>query len=392
MFSFSDADLAFMSKHAQSDVPGLLLRGKWSEREKELLEQVFRKQKAGKKLPSCALNPQFYWPPSLNLEQSSSEKTARFKAGLMHGKRLLDLSAGMGIDALFLSASFEQVDLVEPNAELSAISAYNLGQVMGLHHAVFHGNRTAEDFVSILNESVDWIYIDPSRRNEQGKKVFKLADCVPNIIELAPTLLQRSKQCMVKLSPMADVQQLRRELPNISTVYALQADGECKELLLILEANPSSFKKIAVDLDNDSPIWVEETENSVSEIPYHLPQAYIYEPNAACHKLQVYAAIAKQYGLNKLHPDSHLFTSENWVPHFPGRTFQLKDILPLDRKQLQERIPDRKAHITVRNFPMRVADIRAKTKLVDGGNVYLLATTLIDRRKVILFCVKPNEL
>lgn len=392
MYSFSDTDLAFMAKHAQADVPGLLLRGKWLEREKVLLEQVFRKQKSGKKLPTCALNPQFYWPPSLNLEQSSSEKTARFKAGLVQGNRLLDLSAGMGIDALFMSASFEQVDLVEPNAELSAISAYNLGQVMGIHHAVFHGNRSAEAFISTFKDKVDWIYLDPSRRNEQGKKVFKLADCVPNIIELAPTLLQLSPRCMVKLSPMADVQQLRRELCNISTVYALQAEGECKELLLVLEPNPTGFKKIAVDLDKDTPIWVEEQEDGINDIQYHLPQTYIYEPNAACHKLQVYGAIAKQYNLNKLHPDSHLFTSNEWLPHFPGRTFRLNEVLPLDRKQLERLIPDRKAHITVRNFPMSVAEIRAKTKLVDGGSVYLLATTLIDRRKVILFCVKPNEL
>ena len=390
MFSFSTLDLAFMEAHAHAVIPELLLRGKWTPREKELLEQIFRKQKHAKKLPQCAENPQFYWPPTLNLEQCSSEKTARFKASLINGHRLIDLSAGLGIDSLYLSEHVETANLIEPDAELSAMSAYNLAAVMGKRNLIFHSGLNAESFLKAETGIADWIYVDPSRRNVQGQKVFKLADCEPNIIALASRMLAIAPRCLIKLSPMADVQQLRRELPGISRVYALHAEGECKELLLVLENKSTVFKKIAVDLDAESAVVLEEVEGQERPISYGLPQTFIYEPNAAIHKLGLYAALAREYQLVKLHPDSHLFTSGVLVPDFPGRVFTLNEVLSLDRKVLWHFIPERKANITVRNFPLSVAEIRAKTKLVDGGSVYLLATTLIDRRKVLLFCSKAN--
>ena len=388
---FSELELAFMREKAIADIPGLLLKGKWSVREKYLLEQVARRQRVAKKLPLCVSNEQFQWPPTLHLEQSSSEKTAQFKANLLEGGRLIDLSAGLGIDALYMAPRVERIDLVEPNTELSAWSAYNLNNVMGIKHAIFHGGKTAETFLEDDKTDADWIYVDPSRRGIGGQKVFKLDECSPNITALLPRLLTKAPRILVKLSPMADVRQLQRELPCIHTVWALYTDGECKELLLLLTAGEHELTMIAVDLDNG--ISVSESAQNVStfNMPYHLPMRFIYEPNAAIHKLALYRGVAKQYGVEKLHPDSHLFTSDDYIPDFPGRTFECISICSLDRTAIKEAIPDNKAHISVRNFPLTVAQIRTKSKLADGGSAYVFATTLIDRRKVLLVCKKASN-
>ena len=385
---FSESDLAFMREYAQVSVPDALLRGRFSDHQKGLLEQVARRQRIAKKLPVCWANEQFQWPPTLHLEQSSSEKTAQFKARLVQGERLIDLSAGMGIDALFMAASVKRIDLIEPNSELSALSAYNLEKVMGISKAVFHGGQTAEAFLANDEAPADWIYIDPSRRSDSGQKVFKLNECSPNIIELLPLMLAKAPQILVKLSPMADVRQLQRELPCLKTVWALYTEGECKELLLLLEAGEHTLTRIAVDLDLAIDVTQQDGFAEQYAMAYSEPLHYIYEPNAAIHKLGVYSALAEHYGLKKLHPDSNLFTSNEQIADFAGRSFVFETQCALDHRVLHQLLPDKKANIAVRNFPLTVAQVRTKSKLADGGSAYLFATTLIDQRKVLLICRK----
>lgn len=385
---FSESDLAFMRSYAQASVPDTLLRGRFTEHEKALLEQVGRRQRVAKKLPICWANEQFKWPPTLHLEQSSSEKTAQFKASLIDGERLIDLSAGMGIDALYMASSVQRIDLVEPNITLSALSAYNLTSVMGISKAVFHGGETAELFLANDKEPADWIFLDPSRRSDSGQKVFKLNECSPNIMELLPHLLAKAPHILVKLSPMADVRQLQRELPCIKTVWALYTEGECKELLLLLEAGEHRLTRCAVDLDLNIEVRQQDGFGEQYAMAYSEPLQYIYEPNAAIHKLGIYAALAERYGLKKLHPDSNLFTSNEAISCFPGRSFLYETQCALDARTIQQLLPDKKANITVRNFPLTVAQVRAKSKLADGGSAFIFATTLIDQRKVLLICRK----
>ncbi|MEA4917496.1 THUMP-like domain-containing protein [Proteiniphilum sp.] len=360
-----------------------------------LLAQIAGRQMAEKKIPSWYAETDIVYPPHLSLEQSSSELTACYKASLVLGKNetFADLTGGMGVDFSFLSPHFREAEYVEQNEDLCRIAEHNFAE-LGLTNATIHCAGAG----TFLRETapLDFIYLDPSRRDNIGRKVFRIEDCNPDLSEIKPLLLEKSNKVMVKYSPMLDISLAVKSLGCVSAVHVVSVDNECKELLFLLsEAAVEEPLFIAVNLKKRgekelfSFTMVQEQKAVVpfAENPGH----YLYEPNTSILKAGAFKSVAQAYHFQKLHINSHLYTSDELVADFPGRVFEVETFFVPNKKNIKIFLQDtKKANITVRNFPMTVAGIRRKTGLTDGGDIYLFATTFSDERKVWVKCRRVN--
>lgn len=254
-------------------------------------------------------------------------------------------------------------------------------------------NADAAQVVDTLPE-VDAFYIDPARRGESNKRVFALQDCEPNLPGLLPALLKRSPHVIAKLSPMADIQMTLELLPGTTSVHVLSVRNECKELLFVVEREADGreplVRCINFGLDGmQSFSFTLEEERSAVLVPAGQVGTYLYEPNASVLKAGAFKQIAVRTGVKKLQVNSHLYTADHLVSDFPGRRFRVDEVLSFTGKLckgLSKTIPQ--ANITVRNFPLSVEELRKRTKITDGGHVYLFATTLVDGEKVLVKCSK----
>ncbi|UZR92969.1 class I SAM-dependent methyltransferase [Chondrinema litorale] len=350
------------------------------------VKQIEARQKAEKKLPSWFNNKEIEFPVRLSMEQSSSEATASYKANLLEGERLIDLTGGFGVDAFHFCKNFKEVFYCERDEDLCRIAEYN-SNVLAINNLTVKQGDSLEVLKDIPFD-FDVIYLDPARRDANQKKVVSFADCQPDVIENKNFLLSKAEKVLIKASPMLDIPQALRELDNVTTVFVVAVENEVKELLFLLERSPAErVKKVAVNIVKDDINEFESTD--VSNIDFSETLNYLYEPNVALLKAGLQNEAAAKYHLLKLHPNSHLYTSTHLFEDFPGRVFNVDQLLKVKKKLIQKEIPGKKANITVRNFPMNVADIRKKTGLKEGGEIYLFATTLLNNDKVLIKCSKP---
>lgn len=358
------------------------------------LQQIEGRQIAQRKLPSWAKLEGITYPMRLSLEQCSSEETALYKQQLV--KRLLpegrknmaDLTGGFGIDFSFLAQVFNKADYVEHNQELCRIARHNF-PLLGLKD--FRVLLTKGE--SFIDEMGDYslIYIDPSRRDAIGRKMVALRDCSPDIEALQDKLLSHAPLVVVKLSPMLDIQDAIRRLPNVSEVHVVSVDGECKEVLVVLSREKEKERVTChcINIARKTQTFITDTKK-VEPIIAPCPERYLYEPNASILKAGVQDALCKAYNIKKLHPFSHLFTSSHFIEDFPGRAFVIEDYCGFgkkDQKRLLEGLSQ--GNLTIRNFPSTVAELRKRLKLREGGNHYLFATTLSDGSHALLRCRLP---
>jgi 16S rRNA G966 N2-methylase RsmD len=387
----NETEHSFFKQYEHESITTLILKQKFTPREKEILQQIAFRQRIRNKLPTFYNHTAIYYPSQLSLEQSSSEKTAQFKASLVNGNTFIDLTAGMGVDSYYFSKKFNQGILVEQNIELANNTCYNLIEVLKCKNLQLEIGKQAKNVLKDLNEVVDLIYIDPARRNNSGGKVFKLNECEPDILELLPDLKSKSKKILIKTSPLLDITQSCNELKNVKNVYAVVSEYECKELLFeIKPTEQEPYQLIAVNLDENYTLAFSSQQESESEVVYSLPLKYLYEPDAGILKLGLFKSVAKKFGLNKLQQHSHLYTSLELIENFPGRIFKIQQTIKVDKKELAYYVPTLKANLTIRNFPQSVAELRKKLQLKEGGEVYIFATTLLDEKKVLILCEKIN--
>lgn len=378
----------FIADHLHDDVSELALKYRNAEVDLTLaLRQIEARQLLRKKVPSWSDNDELLFPVRLSLEQCSSEATARYKASLLHGDRFADLTGGLGVDCYFISQNFQHSDYVEMNPELCKLAEHNL--VIPVIH-----NESAEDYLKSC-DPIDCIFIDPARRDSHGRKVVSVADCTPNVVELQDLMLQKAKRVMIKLSPMLDISQALKELRHVKEIHVVAVENECKELLFLLEPEFEGEPVITcVNLESPQPsvtFNLEEEKVATLQLAKEVGR-YLYEPNAALMKGGCYRLLTQRYGVQKLHRNSHLYTSDQLVSDFPGRIFEVDDwaIYGKKSKALLEGVD--KASIAVRNFPMTVAEIRKKLKIADGDQVYLFATTLSDERKILILSRKTSRI
>ena len=355
--------------------------------QKELAEQMEAKKKCQNKLPTWFNTPNIYYPNKLNIEQTSSELTAQYKAQIVDGKSLIDLTGGLGVDSYFFSKKIESVLHCEINPKLSEIACHDF-KVLGQKNIKCY----AEDGITFLKKSkqvFDWIYVDPSRRNDKKGKVFLLEDCLPNLPKHLPLLFEKTQHILVKTSPLLDIKMGIEELVFVKEVHVVAVQNEVKELLFILEKGfKGSIKIKTVDISQKQNSYFDfELEGEQdAQIDFGEPSSYLYEPNAAILKSGGFKSVTQHYDLKKLHRHSHLYTSEKLV-EFPGRRFKIEKSLPYSKKSLKS-IAILKANITTRNFPMSVAELRKKHKIKDGGIRYLFFTKTNNDTLWVLDCKK----
>ncbi|WP_428665102.1 class I SAM-dependent methyltransferase [Runella sp.] len=388
----SNEQIAFIQQHITATPTALLL--KFGKEKEFLIAQIEARQKARNKLPTWFAEPRLVFPPAVSVEQSSSETTARYKAEIMRqaaSHTLIDATGGMGIDAFFFSNYFDSVTYIEQNEKLAERAHHNFEVLKANNITAICGDSIAH--LRQLKDKADWLYLDPARRTADQRRVVGLADCEPDITTHLPLLLEKAHRLLIKVSPLLDLTQTLREVPQITTVYVVAVENECKELLLEIGISSSELLVKTINFKNDGSSqsfdfqWADEPTAAVS---FSNPLRYVYEPNAAVLKAGAFKSLAAMYQVAKLAPHSHLYTSESLLPHFPGRIFELIDVIKADTKALIPYLTNGKANLTIRNFPATADELRKKLKLKDGGDVYLLATTLSNGDKRLLVCNKAS--
>lgn len=353
---------------------------------KLIINQIEAKSKAKDKLPTWFHTPNIIFPSKIAIEQTSSETTAKYKATLVSGESVLDATGGFGIDDYYFAKKIKKVLHCELNNELSSIVNHNFKTLKIENIDCIAGDSS--EILSTLNQQFDYIYIDPSRRNDQKGKVFMLKDCLPNVPDLQDFYFKFTSNILIKTAPILDITSGLTELKNVKNIHIVAVDNEVKELLWEIEKN--YYKSISVKTVNFNKSTSELFEfqlNNQAFTNYGLPQKYLYEPNSAIMKSGGFNEVSNQYNLVKLQVNSHLYTSNNLI-NFPGRIFEIMQNIPYSKNEMKSTLQNSKANITTRNFPDTVENIRKKWKINDGGATYCFFTTDKNDNKIVLICKK----
>lgn len=394
MKELSPETLAFIDSHRGDDVRTLALQAKKypAVDMAEAVVQIAGYQIAEKKVPLWAQTAGIRYPQHLSMEQCSSEVTARYKASLVSGDTLTDLTAGWGVDCSFLARNFRCADYVERQETLCRIAAHNF-PLLGLPHVRIHCADAVEYLQSM--EPVDCLFLDPARRDSHGGKTVAIAECEPDVCRLEPLLVEKGKTVMIKLSPMLDMASALRDLQYVRRIHVVSVNNECKELIILLRKAPDEEETAAGEVIISCEQVVNNSVHQHFQFTFSEEKSagcplaesvgnYLYEPGAALLKAGPYRLLATRYGVEKLHPNSHLYTSSGLVD-FPGRRFRVTAVSGFGKKDLKVLLEGvEKANLTVRNFPSSVAELRKKLKLKEGGDTYLFATTLASGEKVLI--------
>jgi hypothetical protein len=373
----NEAALNFIKAHLNDSLPNIALAlSKRKELPKEyILNQINGIQKSKSKFPFLKDYPNYLFGSKKNISQASSEICANFKSTLFNGTKAIDLSGGMGIDTYFLSKFFDSIDYLEKDEDTYEISKKNFELLRANNINCFQGNSV--DFIKNTSTKYDLVYIDPDRKVE-NQKVFKIEDSEPNVLELLPIILSKSKYCLIKLSPLIDIQSVIKSIDLPINIDILSIHNDCKEVLVTIQGNglihcrnwnKSYWQIFSFRLDEEKEI----------EIDYSDPQVFLYEPNVSILKAGAFKSIAKHFGLNKIAVNTHLYTSMQKIENFPGRTIKIEAIeSPLKQKKQQWNLVNR-------NFGKDIDWIKKNYQIKDGGKQFLYACRNREEKPLFIF-------
>ena len=398
IMNINEVTWQYISGHASDDVAHLALHpSKDPQVDMAVaLQQIAGRQKAKEKLPEWYATEGVLYPKKVSMEQCSSSQTAEYKASLVEGDSFADFSGGFGVDTVALARKFDKGWYVEPQEELCELFQHNC-KVLDINNVNII-NGTMEDNLAAIGP-VDTIYLDPSRRDTHGRRVVSLADCTPNLPEWKSALLERCNTLMVKLSPMIDIFQTLRDLPETYAVHVVAVEGECKEVVFLLTRRDAPWHVsttdptiVAVDINKNKAFRVETTLDTERTTPPCIATelgAYLYEPNAAVMKAGIFNALSQQFKIEKLAKNTNLFTANELHEDFPGRVFRIEAVHEFHpRKTAKELSHLASASIAVRNFPLTAEELRKTLKIKDGNTCYLFGCTLSGGMKCVIVCEK----
>ena len=381
----------YITKNLSTDVFKVILKKQIFPKvtNKEIAEQISAKAKSKKKLPTYFNTPNIYFPNKVNIEQTSSEKTAEFKSKIVTGNTMIDATGGFGVDSMYFSKGFKKTIYIEENKELFEIVKAN-SKELGLNN-IKHLNDDGIEYAKKLDTGIDLLYIDPSRRNKENKKVHFLSDCTPLIDYDLIESLQNFKSILIKCSPIIDLKKTINDLKVVSKIYIVGINNEVKEVLFKLNKQSNNDIKIkCIDLSNresDFEFSINEIDNKQNNYNSEVLN-YLYEPNSMILKSGAFSLICDRYDVKKLNSNSHLYTSKELID-FPGRVFSVESVVKYSKRNLKD-LYISKANISTRNFPIDVKDIRKKSKILDGGDNYLFFTTNHLNEQIIIKTKKPH--
>jgi 16S rRNA G966 N2-methylase RsmD len=385
---------SFILQHESDDLSKLILKTSdvHGVPMSKIAAQIDGRKKAKEKLPVYYKAKNIIYPAAVNIEQSSSEMTAKFKSGILeklsNRSVCVDLTGGFGVDSFFLSRVFDTVNSIEPDRQLLTIAKHNHLQLGATN--IIHHNVSASEYLMGAYTQVDCIYLDPSRRDSHNRKVSSLASSEPNVLELLPSIFQRAHYALLKTSPLLDITEALKQLENVSHVFIVSVTNECKELLFLLDSTYTS--EPAIEATNISKETINSFRFTFSEekghhISFSDPQEFIYEPNASILKAGAFKSISARFGISKIHPSTHLYTSKNLLTDFPGKVFKVLDLVKSDPKILMKYFPDGHANIFTRNYPLSPQELRSKCRLNDGGTGFLIGFSGL-KKKYLAVAVK----
>jgi len=383
---------SFIRRNEFADISELLLKHSHVQNVPMALiaEQIVGRKKAKEKLPTYYQTDSIIYPHTLSVEQCSSEQTAHVKSTLAETlaeqkEFCLDVTGGFGVDSFFLSKIFRQVHYVEPNERLLIIARHNHRLLNA--DGIVHHNLNAEEFLRSNNQHFDFIYIDPSRRDSGNRKVFSFADCAPDITVLLPNIFKKTSHVLIKASPLLDLQRGWKSLFSVKSIFVIAVENECKEVLFyckkdfvgepVIEAIHLLRGAISNKLN-----FTTSSERSATPV-YSQPLLYLYEPNVAILKAGAFKTVATRYNVSKLHPHTHLYTSETLDSNFPGRIFRIIAQVKPDSKSVGSYFPQGKANIITRNYPLTVDQLRNKTRLKEGGDSFLIGFSGTEKKFLV---------
>lgn len=352
-----------------------------------ILNQIAAKSKAKSKLSTWFSAKNIIYPSKISVEQTSSETTAKYKASIVSGENLIDLTGGFGIDDYYFAQKVNHVAHCEINIELSDIVKHNYIQLKNNNISCYPGDSNELLLQSPIKWN--WIYIDPSRRNDIKGKVFLLKDCLPNVPEHLDFYFEKSDSILIKTAPILDISAGINELKHIKAIHIIAIENEVKELLWELKKDYNAIITIkTVNITKEKTDTFEfDLGQNMLQPSFALPQKYLYEPNSAIMKSGGFDEIGLFYNLNKLQKHSHLYTSDQLLS-FPGRVFQINNCIPYSKSEMKHYLENKKANVTTRNFPETVENIRKKWKIKEGGDQYCFFTTDKNNSKIVLICNK----
>lgn len=362
----------FMLENQHSDLQKLLLNPppQFKDQVKLIVDQILSRRKAKSKLPDWLDQPGVIFPPPLSLEQCSSPETAEYKSQLMSGKMLVDLTGGMGVDTLAMSREFDHTTYVEHSEWLCDVFQHN-HPLLG-NGAIEVINASAEDYLSRF-ESRGHFFIDPARRDVSKKQVFHFENCSPNVLELLPLFQSRADLLLIKAAPMIDITLGLKQLQHVHQIHVVSVKNEVKEVLFLLDFKEISEPLIkCVNLRSEHPAFSFTLSGEKDlEVTFSSVKKYLYDPNSAILKAGAFKSLTSIYDVDKLAPNTHLYTSDQLIEGFPGRVFEVV-ASDVGKKELGKHLPEMKANVVNKNYPIKPEELKKKLRLKDGGDWFVM--------------------
>lgn len=357
------------------------------------ITQIEARKKTHSKIPSFLSFDKFLFPDALAAEQATDERVAKFHAFLAgSGKRILDLTAGLGIDSLTMAQNSNDLTVCEIMSLKAQMLEHN-SKVLDLP-SIKVNNVDCQVFLANNTDNFDIIYIDPARRDSDNRRTYSLENCVPDVLSLLPKILDIAPVVMIKVSPVLDVTKLITDVPSLEMIYAVCVKGECKELLLQIKKDAAFKGYKVVDLDdngiiNEIEFSAEETDNDKIKIAVQkdisaesLADKYLYEPNAGVMKLPRKSVMSNKFdGLVQVSRNTPLFVSDIFYQDFPGRVLRIENVIS---KSDYPKLKGARYNVVSRNYPISADELRKKLKVKEGRDKFIYAFRLGTKEKPTL--------
>lgn len=355
-----------------------------------IAQQVKGRMRSRSKLPSWHENPDTVFPKSLALEQCTSEAVAQFRSGLIEpGKRAFDLTGGFGVDARFLAERFDNYMYHERDGELTGIAAENF-RTFGLSDKVQTFHADGIESLKAFDGELDFIFIDPARRDSRSYRVSALEGCEPNILEEWDFLLSRAKRVGVKTSPGLDVSSVLSDLAGIESIHVISVENDCKELFVVARKGFQAEACIhCVNIRKGGSVdeisfYLSEEKEADGE--FAAPSKFLLEPNSSIMKAGGFKAVSNKWSIKALNPRTRLYGCDEAPEGFQGRVFEILDDVPIGDKDIKKLFPKKKANVISRNSGMTAEELRSKLGLKEGGDLFAIGAAVSGVGRRLYVC------
>lgn len=379
----------WITAHSGDDTARLRLRHAGDPGMAHAIMQIECRRKAARKLHDTLRNDGFVFPTALSAEQCTSDNIAAYHASLIApGETVLDMTAGLGIDAFHMARRAASVTAIEMNPPVAEAIEANAATLRLPNVTAVQAD--CREWLEQCRLTFDTIFIDPARRGDRGQRLYSLADCQPDVTAMLPMIMRHCRRLIVKASPMLDLTRLAADLPGTTDMHVIGARDECKELVAVVSGDSHASPRIhAVTLTDGTPrtLTFTSAEEKEAEAQYAEPRAglMLYEPWPAAMKSGAFRIMSQRYGAAMLHDNTHLYVSEADITDFPGSRYRIDELLPFSSSAIKTLARRRiGASVSVRNFDMTADTLRARLRCRESSSTRLIGVTTASGRYMII--------